>query len=242
MYDPHGADSGHEWIEVYNEGTSSIPLSSWKIYEGDANHNIIAASGGSMFAPGTYAVIASNATKFQADYPNYTGELFHSAIALDNGGATLTVRDKSLAAIDTASYDSSWGGLGDGNSLQRAPGDFGQFVPREPTPGAAISAAVVAPKKTPITAPTETPTKSPNKATVQKEVKPPAQTDARASNDMGNMAVVSSQTAAVAAPGIDAYWFFALAAVMLLAIATVAGSRHFKKSEWDIIEESPEEE
>ena len=35
--------------------------------------------------------------------------------------------------------------------------------------------------------------------------------------------------------------FFALAAVVLFALAAIAGSKHFKKSEWDIIEESPED-
>jgi hypothetical protein len=67
------------------------------------------------------------------------------------------------------------------------------------------------------------------------------QSNVRSSNDAGNLAVVSSQTAAATGPNIDSYWFFALAAVILLAIAAIAGSRHFKKTEWDIIEESPED-
>lgn len=238
MYDPPGVDSGHEWIEVYNESTSSIPLSTWKIYEGDVNHNIIAASGGSMLVPGTYAVIASNATKFRVDYPNYNGILFHSAFALDNGGATLTLRDKTLIDIDTVSYDSSWGGLGDGNSLQRAPGDQGDFVPRAPTPGAAMSPTALVPKMKPITPSAKTPIKSLKKATNPSEAKP---SSTKVSNDVGDMAIVSSQTAIATTPGIDSYWFFALAAVLLFAIAAIAGARHFKKSEWDIIEESPED-
>lgn len=65
--------------------------------------------------------------------------------------------------------------------------------------------------------------------------------DVRASNDAGNMAIVGPQTAAVATSADESYWFFALAAVLLLAVAAIAGSRHFKKSEWDIIEESPED-
>ncbi len=239
MYDPAGVDSGHEWIEVYNEGTSSIPLSSWKIFEGDANHNIVAASSDSLFAPDTYAVIAQNAIKFQTDYPNFAGELFHSAFALDNGGATLTLRDKSLTDIDAVTYDSSWGGLGDGNSLQRSPGDQGNFVPRTPTPGGPIAAAMVAPKLKP-TVPGNT--AKPKQSTSLKTTSVSASTaNVRSTNDAGNMAVVTSQTAAVAMPGIDSYWFFALAAVILLAVAAIAGAQHFKKSEWDIIEESPED-
>ncbi len=241
MYDPPGVDSGHEWIEVYNTGTSSILLTSWKVYEGDANHNIIAVSGGSLLAPDTYAVIASNATKFQTDHPDYVGALFHSAFELDNGGATLTLRDKSLIAIDTVSYDSAWGGLGDGNSLQRAPDDTGQFVPHAPTPGATMSTTMIAPRTAPITTSKKAPIKSPNEAADQGKVKSSSQAQVRASNDAGNMAVVEPQTAAAAAPGIDAYWFFALAAVVLFTIAVIASARHVKKNEWDIVEESPED-
>ncbi len=243
MYDPSGIDSGHEWIEVYNEGTSSIPLATWKIYEGNANHNIIAASGGSLLAPGTYAVIAQSAAKFESDHPDFFGVLFHSAFSLDNGGATLTLRDKSLKDINTVSYDSTWGGLGDGNSLQRVPGDTGQFVPRTPSPGAAMSVVVIAPR-------TITKAKPLSSAPVQKQKQPTGSmigvtnvpnADVRASNDAGNMAIVGPQTAAVATSADESYWFFALAAVLLLAVAAIAGSRHFKKSEWDIIEESPED-
>jgi hypothetical protein len=239
MFDPSGVDSGHEWVEVYNEGTSSIPLSTWKLYEGNANHKIIAASGDSMLAPVAYAVIASNAAKFRNDYPNFAGALFHSAISLDNGGETITLRDRSLTDVDAVSYDSSLGGVGDGNSLQRIPGDTGNFMPRIPSPGAAMSLTAVANKITPVTPTTKISAKSTQKTAVSSGVK--SQPSVRATNDAGNMAVVTSQTAAATTPGIDSYWFFALAAVILLAIATIAGSRHFKKSEWEIIEESPED-
>jgi hypothetical protein len=248
MYDPPGVDSGREWIEVYNESTSSIPLSAWKIYEGDANHNIIAAYGGSMLAPDEYAVIATNATKFQKDYPNYTGELFHSAFSLDNGGATLSLRDKSLADSDTVSYDSTWGGLGDGNSLQRlpaqagAPGDIGNFIPRAPSPGAAMTSMPIPKEIVSATPSSKSFVKSTQKSGSASAIKSQTtQSNVRSSNDAGNLAVVSSQTAAATGPNIDSYWFFALAAVILLAIAAIAGSRHFKKTEWDIIEESPED-
>ena len=126
MYDPAGVDSGHEWIEIYNVGTSSIPLADWKISTGNANHNIIGAFGGRALAPDAYVVIAQNISKFQSDHPGFSEQLFHSAFSLDNGGATIALRDKTLADVDTVSYDSAWGGLGDGNSLQRPPAQAGR--------------------------------------------------------------------------------------------------------------------
>ena len=248
MYDPAGVDSGHEWIEIYNESTSSIPLTTWKLYEGDANHNIIAASGDSMIASGTYAVIATNAAKFRSDVPNFSGELFHSAFSLDNGGATLTLRDKSLTDIDTVSYNSARGGLGDGNSLQRAPYDTGEFFPRTPTPGAAIATTTIAPK-TSLLSPAKTPQKkkSSSKSITSKAVPSSSASPAEglrprgASNDAGNMAIVSPQTATATGSSIGLYWYVALGSILVLAVGAIAVSRHAKKDEWDIIEETSEE-
>ncbi|HVM73358.1 MAG TPA: lamin tail domain-containing protein [Candidatus Paceibacterota bacterium] len=238
MYDPLGADTGHEWLEVYNASTSSVPLTTWKLYEGDANHNIIAASGDATLAPSTYGVIASNATKFSADYPDFAGTLFHSAVSLDNAGESITLRDKSLTDIDTVSYDSSEGALGDGNSLQRSPGDMGSFTAHTPTPGASISTTTITPKSKPVS-PVKPP--KPKKSTSAKIRPASSNTDIRASNDAGNMSVVAPQAAAVATRSTSSYWFFALAAVIFLSIAALAVSRHVKKSEWDIVEESPED-
>ena len=250
MYDPAGTDSGHEWIEVYNAGTSSIPLSNWKVYEGDANHNIVAASSGGMLAPDSYAVIAESAVKFESDYPEFTGQLFHSAFSLDNVGATIILRDKSLDDIDTVSYDSAWGGLGDGNSLQREPGEAGDFVPRAPSPGAAISAASITPKAK-LAAPPKPSKRRATKGTANKSsVSDPSPapsdiSDTRAQNDAGNMAVVanvSAQTAAANAAGhANRYWWLAAFALMALAASAIIASKHFKKTEWDIVEEKSED-
>ncbi len=249
MYDPKGVDSGHEWIEVYNVGTTSIALSTWKVNEGGANHNIIASSGGASIATGTYAVIAENAADFRSDYPEYSGALFHAAFSLDNGGATLTLKDKSLDSIDTVSYDSAWGGLGDGNSLQRPPGESGEFAARAPSPGAAMPRISVVPANAPPSATAAAPTSpaSPAKisklkrsSSAQKSASDSSAARVRVSNDAGNRAVVSPQSAPSLDSGIPSYWFVALGAIVLLAIGAIATSRHRKKDEWDIVEENPE--
>jgi len=240
MYDPAGTDSGHEWIEVYNDGTSSIPLTDWKLSEGGTNHNIVTVSGDHTFAPGAYAVIAQSATKFQADHPGFKAELFHSAFSLGNSGATITLRDKSLTDVDSVSYVSAWGALGDGNSLQRAPAAAGDFIPRTPTPGAAISPVALTPK-----APTAVPTQSPSKKTTTKKTSTKA-----VSNDAGNETIVAtverspadapSQTAA-AADTDDSYWWLAAFALAVAGAGAILASKHFKRCEWDIVEEKPED-
>ena len=242
MYDPPHADSGREWIEVFNAGTSTIPLTGWKLHEGDANHNIIASLGSTMLTPQAYAVIAESVAKFSADHPDFSGSLFHSAFSLDNVGETIELFDASSSLAEYATYDSSQGALGDGNSLQRIPDDAADFSPHTPTPGAAISPTIIAPKVK---------AAAPAKASIAKKAPTKKTSLQAASNDAGNMDVVTaandpvapqSQAALAAVPGSnDSYWWLALLVLGVFAGGAMAVSKRFKKTEWDIVEEKPED-
>src|SRR5262249_12463335 len=144
MYDTPGSDSGREWIELYNGGTNPVPLTQWKLFENATNHKITAVQGGNTLAPNTYAVIADNAADFKSDWPQFSGPLFDSAFSLSNEGETIALHDASSTSIDSVSYQSSLGGAGDGNSLNRAPGTS-DFVARSPTPGTAMSQNAIPP-------------------------------------------------------------------------------------------------
>ena len=37
MYDPQGANTSHQWIEVYNNGSDSIDLTNWFITDYDTS-------------------------------------------------------------------------------------------------------------------------------------------------------------------------------------------------------------
>src|SRR5581483_1064214 len=118
MYDLPGGDTGREWIEVKNTGTTSADLSSWKLFEANTNHKISAIAA-SNIAPGEYAVIADDSDKFKTDNASYTGLLFDSAFSLSNTGETISLRDESGNDIDTVTYNPSLGASGDGSSLQK---------------------------------------------------------------------------------------------------------------------------
>lgn len=141
MYDLQtGADSGREWIEVFNASDASVSIAEWKLFEGASNHVISAMQGGELIPSGGYAIVADNPVKFLVDWPGYAGLLFDSVFSggLSNTGESVTfgyMKDGSLVPTDTVAYQSAWGGAGDGMSLQRATSDSASFSGGAPTPG-----------------------------------------------------------------------------------------------------------
>lgn len=132
MYDLSGTDTGREWVEVYNNGTSSVDLSTYKFTEATTNHTLRSISGNPIIGPGEYAILADDSTKFLIDWPSFNGNLFDSTFSLSNSGATLTLKDSSAAVIDQITYTSSQGANGDGNTLQKTATGW---VAALPTPG-----------------------------------------------------------------------------------------------------------
>ncbi|MDP6659896.1 MAG: lamin tail domain-containing protein [Candidatus Pacebacteria bacterium] len=133
MYDLEGSDTDREWMEVFNESSSSVDLSGWRFFEGTSNHKLTLKQGGATLESGEYAVIVDDDVTFLIDWPNYSGALFDSSFSLSNTGETLILRDSELSDIDSVTYSSEWGGKGDGNSLTRD--DGGNFSGALPTPG-----------------------------------------------------------------------------------------------------------
>ena len=232
MYDlPVGSDSGREWIEVYNPGPAAVDLTKLRLFENGTNHKI-AATGVSVMQSSTYAVIADNATKFKTDWPGFSGQLFDSTFDLGNAGDSLELRDASSTVLDSATFTSTLGAGGDGNSLNRAPGTS-EFSPRTPSPGAAMSAETIQPKEKPLPVPKVVVVK---KSSTAKVTVSPVQNDVMAS---GTVANVQSTEVAAAANAATAPWEWWLAAGLLAfaSAGAVVFARRFAKDEWDIVEE-----
>ena len=237
MYDPAGFDSGHEWIELYNTGTSSVSVTELRLFEGGNNHKIKLVQGNPQLAPSMYAVIADNPTVFHQDYPNYTGQLFDSSFSLGNDGDTFSIKDKKLNVLETVTYTSALGAQGDGNSLQRSPNNADVFVARAPTPGAVASNVAIIPPAKPIktlvlrksahvvTAKVQSPTTVVNGANT-------AVTDA--SSGVASVGVTPSAKTPYA-------WWVGLLVAVGVVVCAVVVIRHARSDEWDIVEESPED-
>ena len=160
MYDLGGdlgnTDTNREWIEIYNNSSSEIDLTGWKLNDGDdaTNHGLNAPpkndGQGSIILPvGGYTVVAEHATTFLTDHSGFSGTVIDTAeMNLKNSSSTITTL-KIIASdgttIDEVTYYNSWGGNGDGKTLEKitaggasgAASNWGVSSATGGTPGAA---------------------------------------------------------------------------------------------------------
>ena len=240
MYDPAGSDTGHEWVEVFNTGTSPADITALKLFEGNANHKIV-TTGEKTIAPGAYAIIANNTASFQSDWPYFTGQIFRSAFSLGNSGDALSLRGTGQS--DTIVSYGSVGAAGDGNSLQRSPESRNAtFTPHTPSPGAVMSLSVSAPvpKSSPTakkTTPKKTAGKDANART--EDVGAPSSESVDGSGVVQDVST-SSQRALVAesmSENNPYVWWGALAGLLVVGSAVVVAVQYVGKREWEIVEE-----
>ncbi len=116
MYDLPGTDTGREWVEAQNTGSTEISFLKWKLFEANTNHGLTLFQGNATTSAGGFAVFADDPAKFIADNPNYSGTVFSSNFSLSNTGETLELKLEGVS-IAQATYTSGAGGAGDGNSL-----------------------------------------------------------------------------------------------------------------------------
>lgn len=132
MYSPSGTDDNHEWVEIYNNG-SSVNISAWKFYENNVSHGLDLKQGGWLIEDNAYAAIVDDSDTFLQDYPGFNGTLFDSSFGLNNQeGEFIAMKDGSGNFIDSITYNVSIGADGDGNSLQLINGTWRASAP---TPG-----------------------------------------------------------------------------------------------------------
>lgn len=143
MYDPQGGNTSRRWVEIYNDTSSAIDLTTatWKFYENKTNHGITSSSdsslGTSVFSGG-YAVIADNPKQFLVDYPSYAGVVYDTTFSLPTSGTDyhIALKESSSASaleISPVDYSPSIGGNNDGSSFSKIDG---VWVRGNATPGA----------------------------------------------------------------------------------------------------------
>lgn len=120
MYDVSGADSGREWIELYNTGPDNLLVTStWRFFD-SSNHKINLYQGTSTITSQEFFILADNAEQFLLDYPDFSGNLFDTVMSLPNSSSSLALSFDNGDSYGIGEfYDSVWGGSGDGYSLEK---------------------------------------------------------------------------------------------------------------------------
>jgi hypothetical protein len=117
MYDPAGADTGREWIEVYNDTSELVSLSTWKLFEAGVNHGITSVRGDGVVSPGEYAVVVSDGMSSIAGYSEYIGDVYDSSFSLANTGESFSFKTPSGSYVAQVSYVGGMIAAGDETSL-----------------------------------------------------------------------------------------------------------------------------
>lgn len=143
MYDLSGTDTDREWVEVYNDGSDPVTIvtgsskGSWRFVDSSSHTLTPYVEGETQIPAGEYAIIAKDGAVFMNDWPGFNGTIFTSPFSLPNTSATIYIKDGDGNILDTATYSSSQGANGDGNSLQK--NSSGNWIAATPTPGEANS-------------------------------------------------------------------------------------------------------
>ena len=130
------ADTNHEWVELYNNGTASVDLTGYKFFDG-SNHvlNPPPSNGGSgtiVIPANGYFILSGKASVFLSDHKGYAGTVIDTVMNLKNMSSTIKLIGADGAVVDELAYNNGMGAAGDGKTLSR----FGNSWSGEmPTPG-----------------------------------------------------------------------------------------------------------
>lgn len=143
MYNLSGTDTGREWVEIHNDGASSVDLTGWKWNDG-SNHLLYAPPqkggvGSIVVSSGAYAILAASSTQFISEHSAISVSVINTSMDLgqqDNRTYTLALMHPDDSPEDTISYTTTFGANGDGDSLQLIDG---VWKAASSTPGVSFS-------------------------------------------------------------------------------------------------------
>ncbi len=129
----------HEWIEIYNRGSTPADLTGWKFFEDETNHKLTAYRGDLVISPTEFVIIADQASNFEIDYPEFKGTIIDSSwTILKESGEPIALKDANGTIIESFTYISAPNGslervdfnlpdYSQGNWKENASGDTAGF-------------------------------------------------------------------------------------------------------------------
>ena len=105
-----------DWVELYNNGNSSVDISNWVFKDDDDLHEFVIPNG-TFMQPHSYLVLAQFLSDFQSLYPNVSPVLGDFEFGFSGGGEIVRLFDGSDNLIDFVEYDDvePWPTEPDGN-------------------------------------------------------------------------------------------------------------------------------
>ncbi len=129
MFDFQGSDTGHEWVEIYNNENVTYNLTDWKLNTGGVDHGLSlenVSQSSMILIPGAYAVIAQDPITFLNDYPGYNETVINvSGMVLPNSEETVILKNNTI--FDNITYPD----VTEGKTACL----LGNWTECEPTPG-----------------------------------------------------------------------------------------------------------
>lgn len=139
MYDPKGANTNHQWVEVYNSGSDSVSIDATKWRFNDGSSHYMNSKTSFSVPANSYFILTGDKNTFLSDYPGFGGVVIDTSMSLDKDGGTVSILNDG-STVSLFSYDSSMGGAEDGNSLQKS-GSI--WIADIPTPGMPYTETIV---------------------------------------------------------------------------------------------------
>ncbi|MCD4705187.1 lamin tail domain-containing protein [bacterium] len=155
MYNPEGSDIDNEWLEIFNNSTSSITINeNWRFNDG-SNHHLNLKQGDNNIEVNEFVLLVADIENFTNNY-NFSGTIYETAMNLSNSGEEISLLDNSNL-ITSFDYDPQIGADGNNKTLERidfnlndwqesfvvkgTPGDYSSIFPANTPPTAIITAA-----------------------------------------------------------------------------------------------------
>ena len=105
-----------DWIELYNNSSTSVDISNWVFKDSDDLHEFVIPNGTTM-APGSYLVLSQFLADFQAMFPGVSNVIGDFEFGLSGGGELIRLFNSSNVLMDFVEYSDiePWPTEPDGN-------------------------------------------------------------------------------------------------------------------------------
>ncbi len=115
-YNSAAAFDPADWIELYNRGSRTANIGSWKFSDSDSTHTFVIPAG-TQLDPDHYLVLAENATAFAARFPAVKNYFGGWTFGLDGAGEFMRLTNAAGGIVDSLTYDDKapWPTSPDGN-------------------------------------------------------------------------------------------------------------------------------